>query len=114
MAMRCIDISENRKIGNISPIAIFAFVACFVVLTAVMNPGFTYLLSVILAFILTQIFFQYTPRFVFLYIKYLFTNSKLTPTFYDEKYMSNHFKIKNLQKILPDRSLVKEKNNVNG
>jgi len=114
MAIRCIDIAENRKISNISPIAIFVFVGCFVVLTAVMNPGFTYLLSVILAFILTQIFFQYTPRFVFLYIKYLFTNSKMTPTINDEKYVVNHYKIKNLQKILPDRILVKEIKDVNG
>ena len=111
MAIKCIDISENRKLGNISPLAIFAFVASFVVLTAIMEPGFGYILALAVAFLLTQIFFQYTPRFVFLYIKFLFTNAKLTPTLVDEKYVSDHYQIKSLNKVLPQK---KEVMNVNG
>lgn len=101
MATRCIDISENRKLGNVSPIAIFAFVGIYIVLTAFMEPGFTYILSLAVSYLLTQIFFQYTPRFIFLLLKYLVTNPRLTPNFNDEKYVCDHNKIKSLQKIIP-------------
>lgn len=101
MATRCIDISENRKLGNVSPIAIFAFVGIYIVLTAFMEPGFTYILSLALSYILTQIFFQYTPRFIFLLLRFLITNHRLSPSFEDERYVHDHRKIKSLQKILP-------------
>ncbi len=101
MATRCIDISENRRLGNVSPLAIFAFVAIYIILTAFMEPGFTYIIALLAAYLLTQLFFQFTPRFIFLMIKFLLTNHKLTPNFNDEKYVVNHAGIQNLQKILP-------------
>lgn len=101
MATRCIDISENRKLGTVSPLAIFAFVGIYIILTAFMDPGFTYVLLLAVSYILTQIFFQYTPRFIFLLLKYLITNAKLSPSFNDDKYLSDHRQIKSLQQILP-------------
>lgn len=101
MATRCVDISENRRLGNVSPIAIFVFIGIFIVLTAFMDPGFTYILSLGVAYILTQIFFQFTPRFVYLLLKFLITNHRLSPSFKDEQYMTDHRKIKSLQRILP-------------
>lgn len=101
MATRCIDISENRRLGTVSPLAIFAFVAIYIVLTAIMEPGFTYVLCLALTYLLTQIFFQYTPRFIFLLLKFLTTNARLSPSFDDEKFLPDHRNIKNLQRILP-------------
>lgn len=101
MATRCIDISENRKLGTVSPLAIFAFVGIYIILTAFMEPGFTYILLLAVSYILTQIFFQYTPRFIFLLLKFLLTNARLSPSFQDEKYIGDHNQIKSLQKILP-------------
>lgn len=113
MATRCIDISENRKLGNVSPLAIFAFVGIYIVLTAFMEPGFTYVLSLAVAYILTQIFFQYTPRFIFLLLKFLITNHKLTPNFEDERYVHNHYNIKSMQKILPVENSLKNSSDWN-
>ena len=101
MATKCIDISENRRLGNVSPLAIFAFIAIYIVLTAFMDPGFTYVLLLAMSYLLTQIFFQFTPRFIFLLIKFLMTSHYLTPSFEDKEYVSNHKNIKNLQQILP-------------
>jgi hypothetical protein len=101
MATRCIDISENRKLGTVSPLAIFAFVGIYIILTAFMEPGFTYILLLVISYILTQIFFQYTPRFIFLLLKFLLTNARLSPSFQDEKYIGDHKQIKSLQTILP-------------
>ncbi len=101
MATKCIDISENRKLGNVSPLAIFAFIAIYIILTAFMEPGFTYVLLLALSYLLTQIFFQFTPRFIFLLIKFLMTAHYLTPSFEDKEYLVNHKNIKKLQTILP-------------
>lgn len=101
MAIDCIDISENKKIGTVSPLAIMAFVCIYVVLTAFMEPGFTYVLLLLVSYILTNLFFQFTPRFIFLYLKFLFTASYLTPTFKDENYISDHKKINSLKPLLP-------------
>lgn len=101
MATKCIDIAEDKKFGNVSPLAVFAFVAIYIVLTAFMEPGFTYVLLLLASYILTQIFFQFTPRFIFLYIRFLITASYLTPSFQDDMYVVDHKKIKPLQKILP-------------
>lgn len=101
MATRCIDISENRKLTTISPIAVFAFIGGFIVLTAIMEPGFTYVLAITVWYLLTQIFFQFSPRFVFMMIKFLLTNSKLSPSFEDRAYQRDHKSIQTLKRILP-------------
>ena len=102
MATRCIDISENRKITSMSPIAIFVFIPVFIILTALIEFGFTYFLLVFVSFVLIQIFFQYTPRYIFLTIRFLLTNAYLTPSFSDEKYVADEKKISSLNKVLED------------
>ena len=102
MATRCIDISENRKMSNMSPIAMFVFIPVYIILTALMEPGFTYVLVLFLTFVLIQIFFQYTPRYIFLTLRFLLTNSDLTPSFVDEEYVYDENSIKSLNKILED------------
>ena len=101
MATKCIDISENKKLGKVSPIAIMAWVFCFVVLTVVMKPGIIYILLLIVSYIVTQILFQYTPRYVLWVLKFLVTNSKLTPSFRDKKFLADHKTNQHLQRILP-------------
>jgi len=99
---RCIDISENKKIGTVSPIAMFVFVGCYIVLTALMDFGILYFICIMVSYILTQIFFQYTPRIVWLTIKFLTTNPYLTPTFEDEWYVADENQFKSIQRILPE------------
>lgn len=103
MATRCIDISENRKMGNMSPIAMFVFIPIYIILTAVMEPGFTYVLMLFLSFLVTQIFFQYTPRYIFLTLRFLLTNSDLTPSFKDKDYIHDERELKNLRTILVEK-----------
>jgi type IV secretory pathway VirB3-like protein len=100
MATRCIDIAENKKIGQTSPIAMFVFVALFVILSAVMSFGFLYLILVLLAYVLSQIFFQFSPRFISLSLKFILKNSYLTPSFKDHDYLEAEYKIKNIKRVL--------------
>jgi hypothetical protein len=102
MATRCIDISENKKLGHTSPIAMAVFVALFVVISALVPAGIMFFILVSISFILTQIFFQYSPRFIFLSIKYLLRNPYLTPSFEDKEVVYDEGSIKNIKKILPE------------
>jgi hypothetical protein len=100
MAIKCIDISENRKLSSVSPIAIFLWVGIFIILTAIMDLGLLYVICVFLSFVLCVILFQYSPRFVFMTILYLKTHSYLTPSFEDDKYIIDEKRLLNLTKIL--------------
>jgi hypothetical protein len=100
MATKCIDISDNKNIGSNSPLSIFAFVAIFILLTAVMKTGIVYFILLMVAFIFTQVFFQYKPRYIFLTIKFLGKNSYLTPSFTDRNYLSDETRIPEIVKIL--------------
>jgi hypothetical protein len=100
MARKCIDIAENRKITSVSPIAMFMWVGIYVILSAIMDFGLLYLICVFLSYVLCIILFQYSPRFVFMSIRYLGTNSYLTPSFEDEQYIVDEERIKNITTIL--------------
>jgi hypothetical protein len=101
MATKVIDISENKKASSVSPIAVFVWVAFFILFTAlVRNNLFLYIILNLVSWILTQIFFQFSPRFVFLSLRFLTTNSKLSPSFEDKGYLHDYSKIKSLSKII--------------
>jgi len=102
MATRCIDISENRKLGQTSPVAMFVFIAIFILLTALMTVGILYLILVCLAYIFSQLFFQFSPRFIFLSLKFVLRNSYLTPSFSDELYLEKEERISGIRRILPE------------
>jgi hypothetical protein len=100
MATRCIDISENKRVAQTSPIAMFVFVGLFIALSAVIPFGFLYFILVFVAYILSQIFFQFSPRFIHLSIKFILRNSYLTPSFRDKNYLELENRIENIKKIL--------------
>lgn len=99
---RCIDISENKKLGTVSPVAMFVFVGIYVVLTALMQFGIMYFICVVISYILCQIFFQYSPRYIFLTIKFLSTNSYLSPSFEDDNYFTDETQFEGVKKVLPE------------
>jgi hypothetical protein len=98
--IKCIDISENNKVSSVSPIAIFMWVGIFIILTAIMDAGVLYLICSFLSYVLCMIFFQYSPRFVFMSIKFLVINSYLSPSFVDDQYIVDEKRLKNVTKIL--------------
>jgi len=100
MATKCIDIAENKKLGTTSPIAIFAFVAIFIVITALLEVGFMYFIILIVAFVFTQIFFQYKPRYIFLTMRFLVKNSYLTPSFNDPDYLADETSVPQVVNVL--------------
>lgn len=112
MARQCIDISENKRMGTTSPIAMFAFVAIFIIITAVMQLGFMYLIVLIVSFVFTQIFFQYKPRYIFLTMKFLGKNSYLTPSFHDKDYVADETTIPQIVKILNDAEYLKKQEKI--
>lgn len=108
MATRCIDISDNKKLGTTSPIAMFAFVGYFILLTALMETSLVYLILLIVGFIMTQIFFQYKPRYIFLMLKFLTRNSYLTPSFNDNNYLEDETTIPQIVNILNEHDYYKK------
>lgn len=93
MATQCIDISENKRFSQASPIASFVFFPIFITLTAIMDADIIYFVSVIFTYLLTQLFFQYSARYIILSIRFLLRNGILSPSapdvgyVYDEKTM---------------------------
>ena len=100
MATRCIDIADNKKLGTTSPIAMFAFVGLFILLSALMEVGIMYLILIVLSFVFTQIFFQYKPRYIFYTLKFLSRNAYLTPSFKDDSYLADETRIPQIVKVL--------------
>lgn len=100
MATRCVDISENKKLAQESPVAMVITVVCFIIETALMKPGIVYLICILLTYAICHILFFYSPRFVFLTFKFLFSNSYLTPTFEDYDYLPNEYDVPELAKLL--------------
>ena len=102
MATRCIDVSENKRLTSVSPISIFAFLAIYVVITALVEFGIIYFILILLDYIFTQLFFQFTPRFIFLSLKFMSTNTVLTPNCEDMQYIPDETRLKGLKGILPE------------
>jgi hypothetical protein len=114
MATLCTDISENRKFNQASPIAMVVFIAIYIVMTALMKHNLWYFISLIIAFVLCQIFFYYKPRFVFLTAKFLFSNSYLTPSFEDELFLPDERLIEELDRLLIGVEYVKRNQQSSG
>jgi hypothetical protein len=104
MATRCTDISENRKLNQASPMAMVVFIAIYVVMTALMEKDFLYFVSLIFVYVLCQILFYYKPRFVFLTMRFLFTNSYLTPTFHDKQYLHDENLVEELTSVVKNEA----------
>lgn len=94
------DISADKNISNQSPIAIFAFMILFVITNLVMEPSFPMLIIVLFEYLFTQVFFQVSPRIVFLSLSFLSTKVNLSPNFEDTKYYSNEKDVKSIMRIL--------------
>jgi hypothetical protein len=104
MAIQCIDISDNKRMGSPSIVAIGTWVVCFIILTAIMKNSFLYIIFLAASYLVTQIFFQYTPRVVILSIIFLTRNHYLTPSFEDTEYIPDETQFKNIKRILADKS----------
>lgn len=103
MAIYCVDIAEDKRLGTSSPFVYFAFLICFVFLTAFLDPGVIYIILVATAYFLCYLFFQYEPRYIFLLWRGLFRHHYLVPSYKDDKYIPNHMECESLRKILEER-----------
>lgn len=100
MATLCVDISGDKKLSNGSPIAYIAFIIAYIVTNLVMKPDFLFFIIVLMEFGLCMIFFQVSPRLVFLTLRFLTTQEYLSPTVKDKEYHYNEKDLKELRKIL--------------
>jgi hypothetical protein len=105
MAIYCVDIAEDKRLGTSSPFVYFAFLFFFVILTAFLDPGVIYLLLVTTSYFFCYLFFQYEPRYIFLLWRGLFRHHYLSPSFRDEKYIGNHKQFEKLNKIIDSKEL---------
>lgn len=102
MATKCIDISDNKRLGTTSPISVFAFIAMFIIIVALTEPSLMQVILILLALVISQVFFQYKPRFIFLTIRYIFKNGYLTPTCEDKHFYLDDLSIKSVREALSD------------
>lgn len=100
MATHVIDLSSDKNIQNASPISMMAFMFTFVLINMFMDVSLLYFIAVAISFILCQVFFQFTPRMVFLSIKFYLTQTDLSPTLPDTDYYADEYALENLQKVL--------------
>jgi hypothetical protein len=107
MPTQCIDISADKNISNASPFAMGAFMVCYIVTNMLMKASFLYFILLIVEFIICQILFQFSPRVVFLSIKFLTMQKYKTPTHEDAIYYPMEADLQNLQPIL-DYNEIKE------
>lgn len=109
MATQVIDLSSDKNVSNASPISMIAFMICFLITNMVMEVSFLYFVVVVAEFLLCQIFFQFTPRMVFLTIKFLFIQATLSPTIDDKDYYADEYQLKNLKKVLKPKDQNKQR-----
>ena len=97
---KCIDVSENRDLQAVSPVAMGVFVVIFFFINLLIKFGILYIICVIIAYALTQMFFQYTPRVVMATLKYITRSSHLSPSFDDIEYDSYLERYPEIVKVL--------------
>lgn len=100
MATLCVDISADKNLTNASPLAMYAFIICYIITNMLMKPDFLFIIVILIELVLCQIFFQFSPRMVFITLQFLSRQEFLSPTIEDEKYHSNEQDIVSLRKIL--------------
>lgn len=100
MATLCVDISADKNLTNASPLAMYAFIICYIITNMLMKPDFLFLIIILIELVLCQVFFQFSPRMVFITMQFLGKQEHLSPTVEDEKYVANEELIKPLKKIL--------------
>jgi hypothetical protein len=100
MATLCVDISADKNLSNSSPLAMFAWVICYIITSVIMKPDFLYLIIIIIEMVICQILFQFSPRLVFLTLQFLNTHNNMTPNFTDLKYYPNERDINGLENVL--------------
>lgn len=100
MATKCVDISADKNLTHASPFAMWAFIACYIVTNILMKPDFLFLIVIFIEMLLCQIFFQYSPRLVFMTLQYLGKQEYLTPNFDDIKYYPYEKHIPELDKVI--------------
>lgn len=100
MATLCVDISADKNLTNASPLAMYAFIICYIITNMLMKPDFLFIIVILIELVLCQVFFQFSPRMVFITLQFLTKQEHLSPTVEDEKYVSNEKDIAPLRKIL--------------
>ena len=100
MATQCIDISADKNVSTASPIAMYAFIICYIITNMFMQPDFLYVIVILIELVMCQVFFQFSPRMVYLTILFLFRNSLLSPSHKDVVYHAEEKDLKALKKVL--------------
>lgn len=100
MATRCVNLNDDKRITQVSPIAIFVFVGCLVIESALMDFGILYLIVLAISYFVCHALFYYSPRFIFLSVKFYLKYALLSPTLEDNDYLFEERNILNLQPIL--------------
>lgn len=108
MPTQCIDISADKNISNASPFAMGAFMVCYIITNLLMKASFLFFIMLIVEFIICQVLFQFSPRVVFLSIRFLTMHKYKTPTHTDPVYYPMESDLKNLQPILDYKEINEE------
>jgi hypothetical protein len=101
MATKVIDIAADRRVVSTSPLALGVFFIAYIITTLLMDLSLIYLILLAIEFFLSQAFFQYSQRTVFLFMfDWLPMATQLTPTIPDKQRKLDIRKFESIEKIL--------------
>jgi hypothetical protein len=106
MPTKCIDIADNKKLGHASPVAMAAFLICFIIMNIFITIGFLWFILTAIIYIITQVFFQYTPRVIWLSLRFMGKSTRLSPSFPDLLYVPDEARFNEIRKIMDDETVV--------
>ena len=110
MARKFLDITEDSRFKATSPVAIAAWLVCFIIINIIVDFGLMIFIWYAVAGILCHLFFQYQPRFIYLTYLFLTKHTNLSPNFEDKQYIYDETQYENILKVLhPDEIVLKKK-----
>lgn len=100
MARKFLDISEDARFKSTSPVAIAAWLVCYIIINILVDLGIMYFVWLILSAVLCHLFFQYQPRFIYLTYLFLIKHVDLSPNFDDKQYIYDETKYENILRVM--------------
>jgi len=100
MARKFLDISEDSRFKSTSPVAIGAWLICYIFINIFVDLGIMYFIWLILSAVFCHLFFQYQPRFIYLTYLFLIKHVDLSPNFDDKQYIYDETKYEDILRVM--------------
>lgn len=105
MARKFLDISEDARFKSTSPVAIAAWLICFIIINIFVDLGIMYIVWLLLSGIFCHLFFQYQPRFIYLTYLFIIKHVDLSPNFEDKQYIADETRYDSILRVMHEEEI---------